>query len=166
MSAGNKVYMVMQSGTADERSTRAAGCRSCNYQPASPYMQRLSESELQKLTLTPTKDFSPKRQSFIHFSTVYITYKSIYNWVTERWDTNRMPLRWIERRPQIHISSNKHKVKVKKSLTTRGFDISCQRYRFLWLLCTFRTKWTTWAQSIAGLAQYRSVGLGKYRENT
>ena len=28
--------------------------------------------------VSPTKDFSPKRQSFIHFSTVYITYKSIY----------------------------------------------------------------------------------------
>ena len=31
------------------------------------------------LRLTPTKDSSPKRQSFIHFSKVYIIYKSIYN---------------------------------------------------------------------------------------
>ena len=30
------------------------------------------------IPLTPTKDFSPKRQCFIHFSTVYIIYKSIY----------------------------------------------------------------------------------------
>ena len=35
--------------------------------------------KLPSLTLTPMKDFSPKRQSFIHFSTVSIIYKSIYN---------------------------------------------------------------------------------------
>ena len=33
--------------------------------------------------VTSTKDFSPKRQSFIQFSTVYIIYKSIYNCVCE-----------------------------------------------------------------------------------
>ena len=42
----DKVYM--QSEAADERSASAAGCEPCNFQPAYPDMQRLSERELQK----------------------------------------------------------------------------------------------------------------------